>query len=148
MSAYKKTAADRLATYAKRIRDLREDSDLSQEQVASILHVAQRTYSHYETGSHDIPTEALYLLCDFYDVSIDYLLRGIGNSSPTENNVSGELTNSTVIQANRDGTVFSNERIVSPEANELLHIYDKLGVRERVKLLNFAFGMEEEGQRQ
>ena len=56
-----------------RIKDLRDNYELTQTDVAEILHVAQRTYSHYETGSHDIPTEALYLLCDFYDVSIDYL---------------------------------------------------------------------------
>ena len=101
-------------------------------------------YERFPDAYPSIPI--LIRIADYFHVSIDYLLRGIGDSSSTENNVSGELTNSTVIQANRGGTVFSNERIVSPEANELLHIYDKLGVRARVKLLNFAFDMEEEGK--
>lgn len=58
----------------RRIRDLREDSDLNQTQVAEILHCSQRTYSYYESGGHDIPTETLIRLADFYGVSIDYLL--------------------------------------------------------------------------
>lgn len=58
----------------QRIRDLREDSDLTQTQVAKVLHCSQRTYSYYESGGHDIPTEALIKLADFYDVSIDYIL--------------------------------------------------------------------------
>lgn len=58
----------------KRIRDLREDKDLNQTQVAQVLHCSQRTYSYYESGGHDIPTEVLIRLADFYDVSIDYLL--------------------------------------------------------------------------
>lgn len=58
----------------QRIRDLREDSDLTQTQVAKVLHCSQRTYSYYESGGHDIPTETLIKLADFYDVSIDYIL--------------------------------------------------------------------------
>lgn len=58
----------------QRIRNLREDRDLNQTQVAQILHCSQRTYSYYESGGHDIPTEVLIRLADFYDVSIDYLL--------------------------------------------------------------------------
>lgn len=58
----------------QRIRNLREDNDLNQTQVAQVLHCSQRTYSYYESGGHDIPTEVLIRLADFYDVSIDYLL--------------------------------------------------------------------------
>ena len=58
----------------QRIRNLREDKDLNLTQVAQILHCSQRTYSYYESGGHDIPTEVLIRLADFYDVSIDYLL--------------------------------------------------------------------------
>lgn len=58
----------------QRIKDLREDSDLTQTQIAKVLHCSQRTYSYYESGGHDIPTEALIKLADFYDVSIDYIL--------------------------------------------------------------------------
>lgn len=57
-----------------RLRDLREDRDLSQKQIAMILHMSQTGYSKYETGENDIPTDILIKLADFYDVSVDYLL--------------------------------------------------------------------------
>ncbi len=58
----------------KRIRDLREDSDLSQTQLAKIIGMSQTGYSKYETGENDIPTLILIKLSRFYDVSIDYIL--------------------------------------------------------------------------
>lgn len=58
----------------KRIRDLREDNDLSQSQIAKILGMSQTGYSKYETGANDIPTEILIKLARFYNTSIDYLL--------------------------------------------------------------------------
>lgn len=57
-----------------RIRNLREDMDLTQTDMAKVLFISQRTYSYYESGGHDIPTEILVRLADFYDVSVDYLL--------------------------------------------------------------------------
>lgn len=58
----------------KRIRDLREDHDLSQEQLAEYLHISQSTYSRYESGYLDIPSAVLIALSQFYKVSVDYLL--------------------------------------------------------------------------
>ena len=63
----------------ERIRDLREDHDLKQEDIARLLHCTQACYSNYETGKRDIPTEVLHTLADYYHVSIDYLL---GHKSP------------------------------------------------------------------
>ena len=57
-----------------RIRDLREDHDLNQTQVASMLGMSQTGYSKYETGENDIPTTILIKLARFYNTSIDYLL--------------------------------------------------------------------------
>lgn len=57
-----------------RIRDLREDRDLNQTQVASMLGMSQTGYSKYETGENDIPTGILIKLARFYNTSIDYLL--------------------------------------------------------------------------
>ena len=57
-----------------RIRNLREDMDMTQTDMAKNLFISQRTYSYYESGGHDIPTEVLVRLADFYDVSEDYLL--------------------------------------------------------------------------
>ena len=58
----------------KRIRDLREDRDMNQTQVAKMLGMSQTGYSKYETGENDIPTNILIKLADFYNVSVDYLL--------------------------------------------------------------------------
>ncbi len=58
----------------RRIRDLREDRDLTQKQVAQMLGMSQTGYSKYETGENDIPTAVLIKLADFYQTTIDYLL--------------------------------------------------------------------------
>lgn len=58
----------------RRIRDLREDKDLNQTQVAKMLGMSQTGYSKYETGENDIPTQVLIKLALFYNTSIDYLL--------------------------------------------------------------------------
>ena len=58
----------------KRIRDLREDADMTQVQIAKILNCSQRVYSNYECGDIDIPTEILIKLANFHDVSVDYIL--------------------------------------------------------------------------
>lgn len=66
----------------KRIRDLREDKDLTQTQVAKMLSMSQTGYSKYETGENDIPTSILIKLADFYDTSVDYLLGRTDNPEP------------------------------------------------------------------
>ena len=65
--------------YYKRIRDLREDNDLTQTQLGSILSCSQRVYSNYERGDIDIPTITLIKLADYYKVSTDYLLNRTDN---------------------------------------------------------------------
>ena len=58
----------------KRLRDLREDHDLTQTKVAIYLGMSQTGYSKYETGENDIPTDVLIKLADLYNTSVDYLL--------------------------------------------------------------------------
>lgn len=58
----------------QRIRDLREDRDLKQRQVAEYLRCSQQVYSNYELGQRDIPTDVLIRLAELYKVSVDYLL--------------------------------------------------------------------------
>ena len=58
----------------RRIRDLREDKELTQTQIAQLLNMSQTGYSKYETGENDVPTAVLIKLADFYKVSIDYML--------------------------------------------------------------------------
>lgn len=60
--------------YIKRIRDLREDNDLTQAQVAEYLGTSQTMYARYERGANELPIRHLMKLCDLYNVSSDYIL--------------------------------------------------------------------------
>ena len=57
-----------------RLKDLREDADIKQQEIASYLHIKQNTYSQYENGQRQLPIEFLIALAKFYDVSTDYIL--------------------------------------------------------------------------
>ena len=65
----------------KRIRDMREDKDLTQKQMGEILSCSQRVYSDYERGELDIPTDILIKLADFHNVSVDYILNRTNNKT-------------------------------------------------------------------
>ena len=62
-----------------RLKDLREDNDLTQKKLAEYLHIRQNTYSQYETGVISLTAEVLIKLADYYKVSIDYLLDRTNN---------------------------------------------------------------------
>lgn len=63
----------------QRIRDLREDKDMTQSQMGKLLSCSQRVYSNYERGDIDIPTTTLIELANFHNVSVDYLLNRTDN---------------------------------------------------------------------
>lgn len=69
--------------YFQRLRDLREDKDMNQTQIAKLLFTSQTVYSRYERGALTIPVEHLIILADFYNVSTDYIL---GRTSKKEMN--------------------------------------------------------------
>ncbi|MBR1478939.1 MAG: helix-turn-helix transcriptional regulator [Lachnospiraceae bacterium] len=64
----------RLFTRYQHIKDLREDADLTQSELAKILNCSQVSYSYYEIGRRDIPTDILIRLAEYYNCSVDYLL--------------------------------------------------------------------------
>ena len=68
--------------YYPRLKDLREDNDLAQKEVASFLGIDQRVYSNYETGKREIPTRFVVALADFYRTSTDYILGLTNNPKP------------------------------------------------------------------
>ena len=68
--------------YWEIIRELREDRDLKQKELSSLLSIHQTTYSDYELGRLNIPVSALHVLADFYNVSIDYLLGRTNRKEP------------------------------------------------------------------
>ena len=73
--------------YRKRMRDLREDRDLTQKEVGAIINKSQQGYSHIEEGRAELKIDDMILLCKFYNVSADYF---VGLSNDTEKNTSGK----------------------------------------------------------
>ena len=70
--------------YFQRLRDLREDKDMNQTEIAEMLFTRQTVYSRYERGALTIPVEHLLILADFYEVSTDYIL---GRTNKREINI-------------------------------------------------------------
>ncbi len=68
--------------YYPRLKDLREDKDLMQKEVASVLGIDQRVYSNYETGKREIPTRFVVILADYYNTTTDYILGRTNNPKP------------------------------------------------------------------
>lgn len=67
-----------------RVRNLREDNDLTQKQLANFLNVSQATYSRYESGELNIPIQTFIKLASYYSTSIDYLVNLTNNKAPYE----------------------------------------------------------------
>lgn len=128
--------------FGERLRRLRKSRDVTQSQLAEYIGVVPSAIGKYERLPDSYPSvEALIKISEFFDVSTDYLLKGSTPGS-VENNINGMMSNSPFIQANNGGVVFNGDGSISPEAMELLHIYEKLNGRDRLKLLNFAVDLE------
>ena len=70
--------------YLKRLKDLREDKDLLQKDIANILSIKQQQYSLYETGKRDLPLELAIILSNFHNTSIDYIVGKTNKKEPYE----------------------------------------------------------------
>ena len=68
--------------YNERIREIREDHALTQQKVADLLHIGQRTYSDYESGKTRIPIDNIMILAKFYDISMDYITKASNIQQP------------------------------------------------------------------
>lgn len=132
--------------FGERLKRLRQDRNITQSELAAQLGVVPSAVGKYERIPNAYPSvDALIKIADFFGVSIDYLLRGTKVPPSVENNISGSLSNSPFIQANHGGVVINGEtgsNVLSPEVMELLHIYETLGGRDRLKLLNYAVELE------
>lgn len=73
-----------------RLRELREDKDLFQKDIAKHLNMSQTGYSQYETETNDIPTEILHKLADYYNTSIDYILYRTDERKPYSKSIIGK----------------------------------------------------------
>ena len=130
--------------FGERLRKLRTNRDMSQGELAAQLGVVPSSDGKYERVAGSFPSvEILIKISDFFGVTLDYLLKGETATPSVENNISGQLSNSPFIQANHGGVVINGEnKSLSPEAVELISIYETLGGRDRLKLLNFAVELE------
>lgn len=131
--------------FGERLRRLRKERDITQGQLAEVIGVVPSAVGKYERIPQSYPSvEALMKIADYFDVSIDYLLRGVQAAPSVENNLNGQMLNSSFVQANHRGVVFNgdSQKAISPEAIELLRIYETLSGRDRLKLLNIAVELE------
>ena len=132
--------------FGDRLKKLRREKDITQSQLAEVIGVVPSAVSKYERIEASYPSvEALIKIADYFNVSIDFLLRGIKMVPAVENNITGQLQNSPFIQANNGGVILNGGEgasALSPESMELLNIYESLGGRDRLKLLNFAVELE------
>lgn len=72
--------------YNERIREIREDNGLTQQKIADLLNVGQRTYADYESGKTRIPVDSLLILAKHYDVSVDYISGASNERTPFPKN--------------------------------------------------------------
>ena len=131
--------------FGERLRRLRKERDITQGQLAEVIGVVPSAVGKYERIPQSYPSvEALMKIADYFDVNIDYLLRGVQAAPSVENNLNGQMLNSSFVQANHGGVVFNgdSQKAISPEAIELLRIYETLIGRDRLKLLNIAVELE------
>lgn len=131
--------------FGERLRRLRKERDITQGQLAEVIGVVPSAVGKYERIPQSYPSvEALMKIADYFDVSIDYLLRGVQAAPSVENNLNGQMLNSSFVQTNHGGVVFNgdSQKAISPEAIELLRIYETLSGRDRLKLLNIAVELE------
>ena len=134
-----------MSSFGERLKRLRKDFDITQSQLAKQIGVVPSAVGKYERIPASYPSvDALIKIAEYFNVSLDYLLLGKKSALTVENNISGQLSNSPFIQANNGDMVLSSEngKSLSPEAIELLHIYESLNGRDRLKLLNFAVELE------
>ena len=132
--------------FGERLRRLRKDRDITQGQLAEVIGVVPSAVGKYERIPQSYPSvEALIKIADYFNVSIDYLLKGVQAAPSVQNNLNGQMLNSSFVQANHGGVVFNgdSQKAISPEAIELLRIYETLNGRDRLKLLNIAVELEE-----
>ncbi|MBR1760903.1 MAG: helix-turn-helix transcriptional regulator [Schwartzia sp.] len=129
--------------FGERLRRLRKSRDVTQSALAKHIGVVPSAVGKYELYSNSYPSvEAVVKIADYFDVSTDYLLRGIQTIPLVKNNINGGITNSSFVQANNGGVIV-NDKGLSPEVTELVKIYEHLNGRDRLKLLNYAVDMEE-----
>ena len=129
--------------FGDRLRHLRRDANLTQGELALKLEVVPSAVGKYERMPKAYPSiDVLLKISEYFRVTTDFLLKGIKPQQLAENNISAALNNSSFIQANHGGIVW-NSRELSPEAMELIRVYENLNGRKRFELLRYAVELED-----
>lgn len=134
-----------MTDFGARLKRLRKERDVTQAMLAEYIGVVPSAIGKYECVPDSYPSvEALVKISEYFNVSIDYLLKGSEPVPSIRNNISGSMSNSSFVQANNGGVVYNGEAgyTFSPEVLELLRIYESLGCRDRLQLLNNAVELE------
>lgn len=137
--------------FGTRLKRLRKASDITQAELAAELGVEPSAVGKYENGIQSYPrVEVLIKIAEYFNVSIDYLVRGIESAATFENHISGSLTNSALIQSSNCGVVYGGGKYLSlsPETLELLRIYEAFDGRRRLELLKYAVELENASKNQ
>lgn len=116
-----------LSEFSKRLRVLRKTADMTQSELAEKMRITTSAINKYESATNVFPSiEMLLKLSILFNVSTDYLLLGIKNEPNGDNTISGEVKNSSVVQANQNSVVANTETKLSSKANVLLEVYESL----------------------
>ena len=126
----------------ERLKQLRKEKNKSQQEIADLLSIQRQSYSSYE-NSISMPTiENLRLLAEYFDVSSDYIIGISEQKRPVEVYSASNIHDSNFVQGAGSVTV-KETGVMSKEELEMIRIYRDLDVRDRSKLLNYAFDLED-----
>lgn len=131
------------SSVGERLKEIRESKKIKQETVAEYLNLRRQTYSSYETNGSSPNIESLKKLAKYYGVSSDFIIGLTEQQNPTEVYTASNIQGSNFVQGSGSVTVSDNDAL-SKEESEILRIYRSIDVRNRAKLLNYAFELEDE----
>ena len=128
----------------QRIFHLLNIQNKKQSELAEYVGISRSAISDWKSKGTTPTAEFLVKICEFLNVSLDYLLTGQERSG-TSVHVGGSVSGGSVVQGNHSSVVIRNgkERVLSDDAAELLRIYDSLNVKNRHKVLDMVFKLEE-----
>lgn len=136
-----------LSEFSRRLRLLRKTADMTQSDLANKMSLTTSAINKYESSTNVFPSvEILLKLSIFFGVTTDYLLLGTKNPLNSENTISGEVNNSSVVQANHGSVVSSEGEKISDEGKVLVKIHEGLSAPAKRKLLKHALELEESEQ--
>ena len=141
-----------MATFGARLRKLRRDKDITQNQLAEYLGIKGAAVGKWEATETYPTVETLIKVADYFQVTTDYLLRGMHTIPASGGNIDNSSLNGSVIQTNVQssvqGGIIVNKQDFSQTALELAQIYEELDTRSRAELVVFAYNLKDKFAKQ